>query len=493
MIRVDIIDTNKNKIIASVKEQDDLFIIPAGTKIYDSGNIDVNGHTSDIEYLINRGDITDEGTYASAFCCYGGKEELYRHLIIDSDYSKYDMRYTDTDDTQINPAEELNNTGSYTIQEDTELKQSSIETQKKLANSLENASVDQLISAIVHKVSDNQKTVRVDPDDMSRIENAISQGKEISIPDKEIEKIKGIFGKQEKLNESEYIWHGANANFVEKQIIGYNNIVDDINRLLNSPKKAVLLEGVPGTGKTLILNKYKDTVDNGNNTEMVSFHQNYSYNEFIGGYVADKSGGFSYKDGVFTQFCKKADSDRYNRYYFFIDEVSRGNVEAIFGEIMTALTFRDRIIKLASDRSFMIPSNVYIVASRNITDKSTKDMDIATLQRFERLEIEPQWNIKYINRILSSSSDENCRAMLEMICDIMVEFNKDIEEDADLGKQYKIGTRALEFDIVSVDCIKKKVESDLIPSILENTKSSFEIADKVERTIKSLQEIIGDD
>ena len=493
MTKVDIIDSTRNIVVVSVKKHNGIFIIPDGTKIYDSGNMDVNGHTSDIEYLIDRGVITDEGAYKGDLACHNGIEELFRRVIIDNDYSKYNVKYTEIeDDVQIIPVEHSDKANKSIEQENGEQKQKEIDSAMNgLNNILKEASMDQLISAIVHKMSDNQKTVKLDPDDMAQIERVVSQGREISIPDKEINKIKEMFNKQPKEDEQEYQWTKQSVTFEDREIIGYSDILDKINELLETNKHALLIEGVPGTGKTLILNKYLEHVKNSDasNILFVSFHQNYSYNEFIGGYTADIEGGFSYKDGVFTRFCQKADSNRDQKYYCFIDEISRGNVEAIFGEIMTALTFRDRIITLGCGRQFMIPSNVYIVASRNITDKSTKDMDIATLQRFERLLIEPQWTDEYIDSILRNKEDADCRELLNMLCEAMKNINEEIRKDSDLGSHYQIGTRALDLSQISFENIKSKIRSDLIPSIEENIKGSFGIKDKVDRYLKDLKDL----
>lgn len=483
------------------------FIIHKGTKVYTPKNMDNFGYRKEIRDLISQGIVDSKTGEFKRALQFNNIESALKSFILDKDYLKYKDGITwvdeEAEDSSILDTKE----SSETIEKPIEIEEENDNTNKGTENAesiesktngdkstnynIEDIPSDVLLSALLNREANRQKTVKLDPDDMAQIERVVSQGREISIPDKEINKIKEMFNKQPKEAEQEYQWSKQSVTFKDRQIIGYSDILDKINELLDTNKHALLIEGVPGTGKTLILNKYLEHVKNSDTSNIlfVSFHQNYSYNEFIGGYTADIEGGFSYKDGVFTRFCQKADSNRDQKYYCFIDEISRGNVEAIFGEIMTALTFRDRIITLGCGRQFMIPSNVYIVASRNITDKSTKDMDIATLQRFERLLIKPQWTDEYIDNVLRNKEDADCKELLRMICEIMTNINEEILKDSDLGSHYQIGTRALDLSQISFESIKNKIKNDLIPSIEENIKGSFDIEDKIDKYLKDLEEL----
>ena len=541
MSNVEVINRDNQETVAVIKEFDGLFMIPVGTEIYDSGT-----YNSDIEILINNGTLV-EGKYVRNSKLFKSKENLLKNLVIDTDYSKYEFIYetadttgsidefigidgvnkTEGDEAMVNnlivsrsPSivdnkEESNTDDADKLSgidetsdvvdkidtsdisdvvdktdisnisddvEETDRSETGIITNRN--ESLTDIPLEQLVATLVSRITKLPRTIKFDDEVISRIDSVLSKNSELDISEQSIKKLGDIFNKDTE--REEYEWSGASHSYTDKRVIGYDSIIDELNEELKSPKKAVLLEGVPGTGKTLILNKYRDTVDNGHNTEMVSFHQNYSYNEFIGGYTADEHGGFSYSDGIFTRFCQLADHDRDVPYYFFIDEISRGNVEAIFGEIMTALTFRDRLIVLSSGRKFMIPSNVYIVASRNITDKSTKSMDIATLQRFEIIMIEPQWTDEYIDNMVKGNDDKECRDLLKEVCNIMLRINKSIKEDADLGEQYQIGTRTLDINDISIESIKRKIKYDLIPSIQENTKGSFGIMEEIQDYIDDL-------
>src|SRR5690554_1086704 len=102
-------------------------------------------------------------------------------------------------------------------------------------------------------------------------------------------------------------------------------------------KKNIILQGPPGVGKTFIARKLayeimqevKDA-----NIEMVQFHQSYSYEDFIQGLRPTQKGGFDLRDGIFYSFCQRALAHPERPFFFIIDEINRGNLSKIFGELM---------------------------------------------------------------------------------------------------------------------------------------------------------------
>jgi len=134
----------------------------------------------------------------------------------------------------------------------------------------------------------------------------------------------------------------------------------------------------------------------------ITFHQSYSYEDFVEGIrpeISDDSDTISYriKDGIFKQICKKAKQDPQNNYVFIIDEINRGNISKIFGELITLLEENKRFgekeeltVHLPySDEEFVVPNNLYIIGTMNSTDKSIALVDVALRRRFYFERIDP--------------------------------------------------------------------------------------------------------
>lgn len=163
-------------------------------------------------------------------------------------------------------------------------------------------------------------------------------------------------------------------------------------------KKQVVLTGVPGTGKSRFLDLIKKEF---NKSEMVQFHANYSYEDFIGGETL-VNGTIESRIGIFLAFCREAEKNPQDNYLFIIDELNRGNIAQIFGEIILTLD-RGYSVKLARpivDKengsvidSFRIPENVYIAGSMNTADRNIAFIDLAIRRRFAFIEINPNYEV----------------------------------------------------------------------------------------------------
>jgi len=244
---------------------------------------------------------------------------------------------------------------------------------------------------------------------------------------------------------------------------------DKIKKLLEK-KKNIILEGPPGVGKTFMAKRFAYSLM-GNikkkNILSIQFHQSYSYEDFIEGYRPQKDGSFDIVPGVFTKFCNKAKNDPENNYYCIIDEINRGNLSKILGELMMLIEYDKRGESLQlpySKKTFSVPENLYIIGLMNTADRSLALIDYALRRRFSFVTLKPAFEKeKFISTIGKYYSD-----MLENLFDVIIEMNKFIEEDVSLGKGFEIGHS---YFCNLTDGSKEELENiilfDLIPMIKE--------------------------
>ena len=249
----------------------------------------------------------------------------------------------------------------------------------------------------------------------------------------------------------------------------YNILV----KLLKS-KKNIILQGSPGVGKTyaakrlvysLIGRKDEDKI------KMIQFHQNYSYEDFIMGFRPEEDGSFKLRNGIFHSFCSKASKDKENAYYFIIDEINRGNLSKIFGELLMLIESDKRGVEFSvpltykQEEDFHVPENVHIIGMMNTADRSLAIMDYALRRRFCFIEIEPAFKIKEFENHLRNSILHEGDA--DKIIKKMIGLNKEIEEDSNLGKGFKIGHSYFCNPSREEDWYKNIIEYEINPLIEE--------------------------
>lgn len=207
-------------------------------------------------------------------------------------------------------------------------------------------------------------------------------------------------------------------------------------------KKNVILQGAPGVGKTFVAERLAYSimeVKDSSRVKMVQFHQSYSYEDFIMGFRPTSTGnGFEIKKGPFYKFCKDAESDSDNDYFFIIDEINRGNLSKIFGELFMLIENDKRGIQLQllyENEQFFIPKNVYIIGMMNTADRSLAMLDYALRRRFAFFEISPAFDTEGFRRYCQGKNNDK----LNKLIDVVKELNKAIENDSSLGKGFRIG------------------------------------------------------
>lgn len=214
----------------------------------------------------------------------------------------------------------------------------------------------------------------------------------------------------------------------------------DVLEALLRNKKNVILQGAPGVGKTFTAKKLSyammGEVDD-SRIEMVQFHQNYCYEDFIMGYRPDGA-DFKLTDGIFYRFCQKASKDPDKEFFFIIDEINRGNLSKIFGELLMLIEkdYRGTRVTLAyNGMPFSVPDNLYIIGMMNTADRSLAMIDYALRRRFSFFEIKPGFNSEGFTNYRNSFANETFDALITQIRSL----NKEITEDKSLGRGFQIG------------------------------------------------------
>ena len=225
---------------------------------------------------------------------------------------------------------------------------------------------------------------------------------------------------------------------------------EDIERLtdLLRRKKNLVLQGPPGTGKTylaqrltwLLAGEYsRDRI------EVVQFHQSYGYEDFVRGYRPTEAGGFELQDGPFLHVCERARKDPDRPHVLVIDEINRGNLSRVFGELLMLIEADKRSAKWAvrmayarhGEGTFYVPPNLYLIGTMNTADRSLALVDYALRRRFAFWTADPAFSAdRFTHHLGEHGVPEPIRHRISVRLDAL---NDQILKDPQLGAGFRIG------------------------------------------------------
>lgn len=236
-----------------------------------------------------------------------------------------------------------------------------------------------------------------------------------------------------------------------------------INDLNDRPQ--LIFYGPPGTGKTYLAQRIAKFAA-GENVQLVQFHAAYSYEDFMEGFRPTKEGHFELKPGPMRRVVDKAAKDPETPYFLIIDEINRGNLAKVFGELYFLLEYRDQNVQLLySDEPFDLPKNVFIIGTMNTADRSIALVDAAMRRRFAFLPLHPseEPTRDVLRRWLEAKS------LPARVADLHDELNRRIDElDFKIGPSYFMRRRLYEGSAANDHRIRRVWKTSILPLLEEH-------------------------
>ena len=210
--------------------------------------------------------------------------------------------------------------------------------------------------------------------------------------------------------------------------------LQNIETLLKE-KKQVIFQGPPGTGKTYVAQKLAQCLaEDEKRCQIVQFHPSYSYEDFVRGYrptlLDNGQPGFTLKDGPFMQMAKRAAKHPHGKYFLVIDEINRGNLAKVFGELYFLLEYRDEPMSLMyqeeGEPRFTMPDNLHIIGTMNTADRSIALVDLALRRRFAFVDFSV--NKEPVLGLLRRWLSANSLSEMEWVADVVDGANAKLDD-----------------------------------------------------------------
>ncbi|SHJ38076.1 5-methylcytosine-specific restriction enzyme B [Hymenobacter daecheongensis DSM 21074] len=212
-------------------------------------------------------------------------------------------------------------------------------------------------------------------------------------------------------------------------------------------RRNLILQGPPGTGKTFLARRLawlELGATDAARVELVQFHPSYSYEDFIQGFRPDAHGTFQLTPGVLLGFCQKAAQEPEKPYFLLIDEINRGNVSRIFGELLLLLEADKRgpahAVRLPyappEAPRFFVPENLFVIGTMNTADRSLAPLDYALRRRFAFIRMEPEFG-PALQGFLAEKGVP--KPVISRLVARLTELNQTIADDPDLGPDFQLG------------------------------------------------------
>ena len=214
----------------------------------------------------------------------------------------------------------------------------------------------------------------------------------------------------------------------------------EIEALLED-KKQVIFQGPPGTGKTYVAQKLaRHLAGSDERVTLVQLHPSYAYEDFVQGFRPtmndDGQAGFELRGGPLLRAAKRAREDKDSKHFLILDEINRGNLAKVLGELYFLLEYRDKEISLQySDEPFELPPNLYFIGTMNTADRSIALVDLALRRRFYFVEFHP--DDEPVKSVLRNWLEQKAPGM-EWVADVVERANELLETDrhAAIGPSY---------------------------------------------------------
>ena len=245
------------------------------------------------------------------------------------------------------------------------------------------------------------------------------------------------------------------------------DFLEEIQTLLDD-KKQVILQGPPGTGKTFAARQLAEFLAGSKErVTLVQFHPSYAYEDFVQGFrptLKDGQAVFELRDGPLVQAANAARRDGDNRHFLIIDEINRGNLASVFGELYFLLEYRDEEISLQyseRDKKFSLPDNLYIIGTMNTADRSIALVDLALRRRFYFVEFHP--DDEPVKGLLRRWLNKKGLGGLEWVANVVDRANELLRDD----RHAAIGPSYFMKDDLDEDAVKRIWQHGVLPYIEE--------------------------